>query len=162
MSIGNLIRAIGGPAPQPTREELEARREVARQKAEAARHTARQAAAKLRNPAPEYFEAPAETGDPEKDAAATLNAVERGFRARARDEEKRFREATDSEYWFAVCFQTREQKEAFLAAIKLLAYGDKYIDGQVLAEALGVALPATDVAYNDGSGKASSWAQFCS
>lgn len=159
VNIGVLLRGAGVAPVKPTREELDAKREAARQKAEAAKAAAKVAIEKRRNPPPEYFQAPTETGDPEQDARATLDAVSEGFRARARDEEKRFRDSTDSEFWFAVCFQTRDQKEAFLSALKVLVHGDKYVDGQVLAEALGIALPKADVRYNDSS-KASSWAQF--
>ena len=41
--------------------------------------------------------------------------------------------ALDSEYWVCFCFQTRAQKEEFLHAAKLIALGDKYIDGQKAA-----------------------------
>ena len=70
------------------------------------------------------------------------------FKKRAQDEKKRFDLATDSEYWVGVCFQTREQKEAWLEAVKLLQHGDKYIDGQLLARRMGVTLPAAEVPYN--------------
>lgn len=60
--------------------------------------------------------------------------------------------ANDTEFWFAVYFQTREQKEAFLRAI---GYGgaqdpDKYLDGQELAEKQGIKLPARPAPYKVG------------
>ena len=70
------------------------------------------------------------------------------FKARAKAEKERFDLVTDSEYWVAVCFQTRAQKEAFLAAVNLLQHGDKYIDGRLLAQRMGVALPPAAVPYN--------------
>jgi hypothetical protein len=156
---GDTFKWAQAQIAQQTREELAAKRDTARQKAEAAKAAAKIAIDKRKNPPPDYFVAPDETGDPEVDARATLDAVSEGFRARMRDEANRFRDSTDSEFWFAVCFQSREQKEAFLGALKVLLHGDKYVDGQVLAEALGIALPKADVRYNDSS-KASSWAQF--
>ena len=45
----------------------------------------------------------------------------------------------DYEFWVAVCFQSREQKEAFLKAIK--EPRDKYIDGRKLAKRMGIELP---------------------
>ena len=63
-----------------------------------------------------------------------------GFKGRAQVENQRFLDATDSEYWFAVCFQTREQKEEFLEKLKLMEIGDKYLDGMEVAKALGIEL----------------------
>lgn len=49
-------------------------------------------------------------------------------------------EQNDTEFWFAVYFATRDEKESFLRAVKLIDHGDKYIDGRVFAETLGVKL----------------------
>lgn len=76
------------------------------------------------------------------------SAVLEAFKARAKREKERFALATDSEYWVGLCFQTRAQKEAFLAGAKLLQAGDKYIDGRLLAKRMGIALPDADVPYN--------------
>lgn len=80
------------------------------------------------------------TGNVEADAATELDALASAFRERRRDEDKRFQQATDSEYWFAVCFKSRAAKDEFLAAIKARRLGDKYIDGHHLARLLGVDL----------------------
>ncbi|WP_206793985.1 hypothetical protein [Amycolatopsis sp. MtRt-6] len=82
------------------------------------------------------------TGDLAADSEAELDAVARGFRERTKREDERFRLATDSEYWFALCFKTREDKDAFLAAARLLPIGDKYLDGYAVARALGIPMPA--------------------
>lgn len=79
-----------------------------------------------------------------QEVSATLAA----FKARAQAEQERFALVTDSEYWVAACFQTREQKEAFLAGLKLLQHGDKYIDGRLLAQRMGIELPPAAVPYN--------------
>lgn len=84
----------------------------------------------------------------EEVAVKETSAVLEAFKARAKAEQDRFALATDSEYWVGVCFQTREQKEAWLEAVKLLQHGDKYIDGQLLAQRMGVTLPAAEVPYN--------------
>jgi hypothetical protein len=68
----------------------------------------------------------------------TLNELQAGFKARAKAEQQRFEDATDSEYWVAICFQTREQKEEFLRKLSLLDLGDKYLDGLAVARALKV------------------------
>ena len=80
------------------------------------------------------------TDNVEIDSAAELDALAKGFRGRRDAEAKRFEQATDSEYWFAVCFRTRADKDAFLTAIKATRLGDKYIDGHALARLLDVPL----------------------
>lgn len=81
------------------------------------------------------------TGDLATDSEAELDALAKGFRERTKREDERFRLATDSEYWFAVCFKTREDKDAFLAAARLMAIGDKYLDGYAVARTLGIPMP---------------------
>lgn len=111
-------------------------------------------------PVPIYAQMPEPTGNAEADSAADLDAVQAGFRARAKDEGRRFALATDTEYWACLCFQTREQKEVFLKALKLIELGDKYIDGQAAARVLGVELPSADIPYNTSSNINSAWAEF--
>lgn len=76
------------------------------------------------------------------DAAAENAALQSGFADRAKKEKDRFKNAVDTEFWFAVCFKTREDKEAFLNAMKLTKtmFGDKYIDGHKWARAMGISL----------------------
>lgn len=93
------------------------------------------------------YEPPEYTGNPEIDSQAELDQVQKAFRQRIKDENKRFEQATDSEYWFSVCFQTREQKEAFLKAVDWIEQGDKYLDGQFVADRLGVELPKANNKY---------------
>lgn len=83
-------------------------------------------------------------GKIEPDSKKETSAILEAFKARAKQEAKRMRDATDSEYWFAVCFGNREEKEQFLHAINMIAHGDKYIDGRKLAEAMGINLDKTD------------------
>lgn len=137
------------------------KKEVAKQKAAAAKRKASDAqAVRKSGRAAAYVEMPEPTGNAETDCVADLDALSAGFRARAKDENQRFRLATDSEYWTCICFQTREQKEAFLAALKLIEFGDKYLDGQVVAKALGIDLPKAEVPYNTGSKVDSEWLKF--
>lgn len=62
------------------------------------------------------------------------------FKSGLKKEKELFVDNTDSEYWVAICFQTREQKEEFLQKTGLIKYGDKYLDGIIVAEELGVEL----------------------
>ncbi|WDH77912.1 hypothetical protein PTQ19_10300 [Microbacterium esteraromaticum] len=80
------------------------------------------------------------TGKLAEDAAAEFTALEHGYRNRAKAESDRFKRATDNEYWFAVCFDSREEKERFLERAGLIAHGDKYLDGRFVADSLGVNL----------------------
>ena len=80
-------------------------------------------------------------GDVEVDAREELTELQKGFAQRRHEESRRRELATDSEYWFAVCFSSREQKEHFLKALNLIADGDKYLDGYKVAEKFGVVLP---------------------
>lgn len=78
---------------------------------------------------------PVETGSEEE-----LSELLKGFKSRADREDTRMIDATDSEYWICICFQTREQKEEFLDLLHLLDIGDKYLDGMQVAKRLGLSL----------------------
>ena len=129
-------------------------------KIEAAKQAAKHAVAKRKRAKQPTVVMPEITGNPEVDSWADLDAVQKGFRDRIKNENNRFELSTDSEYWFAACFQTREQKEAFLKAHDLLVHGDKYIDGRLLAEKLGIELPAADVPYRAEGKIDKDYAQF--
>lgn len=118
--------------------------EAARRKAELAKMRAKAAIEARSNP--QLVEMPEPTGDAEADSFADLDEVQAGFRRRAKMEAQRFADVTDSEYWFAVCFKTRAQKEAFLRAMKWMEFGDKYLPGELVAKELGIDLPDGDVA----------------
>ena len=117
--------------------------EAARRKAELAKLNAKAAIAAKKNP--QLVEMPEGTGDSEADSFADLDEVQAGFRKRTKMEAQRFADVTDSEYWFAVCFRTRAQKEAFLRAMKWMEFGDKYLPGELVAKELGIDLPDEDV-----------------
>lgn len=72
----------------------------------------------------------------EADSQAELNEMQLAFRQRMKAEEERRRRATDSEFWFAVCFSSREEKEDFLRQFKLMRHGDKYLEGPVVKRIL--------------------------
>lgn len=89
------------------------------------------------------------TDDPEIDsnrqAELTLEALNNKARKKALQEKLRL--TTDSEYWCAFCFETREQKDAFLKALDVFDDGDKYIDGVSVAKRMGIALPGANMDY---------------
>lgn len=87
------------------------------------------------------------TGDLEKDCEKELNAVQKAFYERRQKEQERFEIATDSEYWFCVCFSTRDQKEHFLKEMGLLDIGDKYLDGYEVAKKFNITLPEQNIDF---------------
>lgn len=87
-------------------------------------------------PEPDPLGAVDYTGNLAADTAREFTALEQGYRDRAKAETDRFKRATDSEFWFAVCFTTREEKDAFLKAAGLAHLGNKYLDGREVAQAL--------------------------
>lgn len=76
---------------------------------------------------------------------ASKEAVEKldnDFTRDAKREASRFQDNTDTEFWAAIYFQSRAQKEAFLKAIGVdTEEEDKYIDGNKLAKTMGIELP---------------------
>lgn len=76
----------------------------------------------------------------EEECVQEVSAALQAFKDRNEAEAKLRVEATDSEFWVALCFETRAQKEEFLAKVGLLAWGDKYLDGRLMAKAMGIVL----------------------
>ena len=94
----------------------------------------------------------APSGDAGADSAAELDAIQAGFRDRARQEAERFKNATDSAYYFCVVFESGDQASAFLAGVgHPRQAGDLFIDGRELADRLGIDLPKADIRYNTSS-----------
>src|ERR1700733_1475904 len=88
-----------------------------------------------------------EIDTPDK-AAKQLTDLQQKFRSAKERSDRRIDAITDSEYWFAVCFQSREQKEAFLKAVNWISLGDKYLDGTAIALSLKISLPpAADLVF---------------
>ncbi len=70
-------------------------------------------------------------------AIADLSTI----KGRAQEEQARFVQATDSEYWVCFCFENRDQKDEFLRRLKVPPeLGDKHVDGLLAAKALGIEL----------------------
>lgn len=87
------------------------------------------------------------TGRVELDALSEASELLKAFKQQAKAELARFNQATDSEYWVAVCFLSREQKEEFLKRANLFDLGDKYLNGIEVARILGIELPDADVRF---------------
>jgi hypothetical protein len=93
--------------------------------------------------------------DPVEVIESRIAALPNAFQERATKEHDRRTDATDSRYWVAVCFQTREQKEEFLAKAGLLDLvedGD-YLDGLEVADRLEVDVESPTPAWRDAAPK---------
>ena len=73
-----------------------------------------------------------------KELKEELSEVLRKFKEQAKQEQEVYLENVDSEYWVAICFQSREQKEEWLKKTGLIEFGDKYLDGLEVAKKMGI------------------------
>lgn len=78
------------------------------------------------------------TGDIEVDAREEQSEALKAVIAHRKSMLEDWRVTVDTEFWIAVCFQSRAQKEEFLEKANLSELGDKYLDGLKVAEILGV------------------------
>jgi hypothetical protein len=74
----------------------------------------------------------------EESCREEIGEAEQSFRARMAREDTRRRLATDSEFWFAVYFESREGKDRFLRKYGLANIGDKYLPGRAVDMALSL------------------------
>lgn len=66
----------------------------------------------------------------EETCRAEVDEIQAAFRERMAREDSRKRITLDSEFWFSVYFESREDKERFLRKWKLDMIGDKYLSGR--------------------------------
>jgi hypothetical protein len=70
-----------------------------------------------------------------------VSRLQQGFRQRAEAERVRFSETTRSDYYFTVVFEHGDQRAAFLKQAGYRETDPYYVDGLLLAAALGIELP---------------------
>lgn len=80
----------------------------------------------------------------ESDSFNELAELKAKFTENAQKEQAQREQQHDSEFWFAVYFKTREQKEMFLKLAGIIN-DDKYINGNELAKKLNIELPNIDL-----------------
>ena len=73
-----------------------------------------------------------------------IGEAEAAFRGRLEKEDKRRKAATDTEFWFAVYFDSREAKERFLRKHGLDKVGEKYLPGKAVDRILDRRTTAKD------------------
>lgn len=83
----------------------------------------------------------------DKEALTQLENLRQEFERVSKMPQQLRQRVTDSEYWRAVCFQSREQLMAFLKLLDIPAKENKYVDGLVLAQKLGITLPPAEVRF---------------
>lgn len=88
-----------------------------------------------------------ESDNPEDNARADHINMMRGLREQQAAANEM---ANDAAYWFGVYFQSCQQKDEFIAAMKLTT-GGQYVDGLELAEACGVKITSRTVKYKTGT-----------
>lgn len=86
---------------------------------------------------PAMLDGLADLGDIEANADREVDIALDELLAQRRQQKERWRTTNDDEFWFAVCFQSRAQKEEFLARLGLADLGDKYLDGLRVSARLG-------------------------
>jgi hypothetical protein len=89
------------------------------------------------------------TGDTAQDQAAELTALQRGFRERREKQRLRQQQINDTTYWCSLTFQSRAQRNAFLAALGLdrMLEDDQHLDGVAVAKKLGIELPPAEAIF---------------
>lgn len=96
------------------------------------------------DPAPDPLVGVEFSPDIEEASTQQLDAIQSGFRERAKAEAERFKSTTDTGYYVTVVFQSAEQVDAFLAKAGIETPG-RFIDGLEMADAFGVDLPKATV-----------------
>lgn len=91
-----------------------------------------------RDTAPDPLAGITPTGNIEDDSKTELDAVAKGFRERRAKEDERRLNATDSQYYFVVCFRNNPDRDEFLARYNMgLNDGDWWVNGYELARMIG-------------------------
>lgn len=88
-------------------------------------------------------------GSPEDRAEGEVSAVLQHILDEKKLRRDQYRTMLDHEFWVALCFQNREQKERFLELVGWTDLGDKYIDGLKVAERLDVPIEPENLPLKD-------------
>lgn len=85
------------------------------------------------------------TGNAEEDSHREFDALAEGFRERRAKEDARFKDATDTGYYFAVVFRSNSDRDEFLAALNMGLDDGWWINGYDLARKLKIEITETQV-----------------
>ena len=84
-------------------------------------------------------------GNLELSADRELSEIVKQIKERRQARMEMFRVARDPDYWFALCFQSREQRDEFLQKSGWIDLGDKYLNGLAIARRLGLDVPPVEL-----------------
>lgn len=87
--------------------------------------------------------------DPEEAAEQEVSAALQHILDEKKKRRDAYRDMLDHEFWFAICFQNRRQKDEFLKAVGWDKIGDKYLDGLKVAAALEVPIEPVNLPVKD-------------
>lgn len=88
-------------------------------------------------------------GTPEERADQEISAALQHILDEKKLRRDQYRTMVDHEFWCAICFQNREQKERFLSLLGLTDLGEKYLDGLKVAERLNVDIEPINLPIKD-------------
>lgn len=88
-------------------------------------------------------------GTPEERADAEVSAALQHILDEKQKRRDQYRTMVDHEFWVAICFQNRDQKERFIELMGWTDLGNKYIDGLKVAERLNVAIEPENLPIKD-------------
>jgi hypothetical protein len=77
-------------------------------------------------------------GELQADANSEVSDILKAIIERRKAQNERFRITSDPEYFFCVCFQSRDQKDEFLKATHWDDLGNKFINGLEVARRMNV------------------------
>ena len=97
------------------------------------------------NPAENPMNKVEPTGDAEEDSHREFEALAEGFRERRDKEEARYKDATDSGYYFAVVFRSNEDRDAFVSELNMALEDGWWLNGYDVARKLKFEIPETQV-----------------
>lgn len=98
-----------------------------------------------KNPEPNPLAGIETTGNAEEDSVTELDALAEGFRSRREREDARFKDATDSGYYFAVVFRSNEDRDDLLKQLGIGLEDSWWTNGYELARRLGIEISETEV-----------------
>ena len=97
------------------------------------------------NPSPNPLDNVEPTGDAEEDSHREFDALAEGFRERRAKEEARYKDATDSGYYFSVVFRSNADRDELVAALNMALEDGWWINGYDLARKLKIEITETQV-----------------
>lgn len=91
--------------------------------------------------------------DLEHNSDVEMSEVVKQIKEAKRAQFDRFRVSRDPDYWLALCFQSREQRDEFLRRVGWTTIGGRYVNGLDVARRLGADIEPIDLSPLPARGK---------